>query len=200
MVLGIDASRANKKERTGVEWYSYFLIQEFKKIIPQDIQVVLYSPDPLREDLLPLPANWQVKILKWSFKFWTLLRFSWEMLFHKPDVLFVPSHIIPFFPPNRSFTTIHDIGFKRFPESYSGPERRLQDFGVRRALSCAQTIFTPSEFTKNELLDVYKKLANPKKIIKTPLSHPTLTVATATVSVGCDKGVLMIFFGFANFL
>ncbi|MBU1179812.1 glycosyltransferase family 4 protein [Patescibacteria group bacterium] len=156
MIIGIDASRANKKEKTGVEWYSYFLIQEFKKIIPQDIQVILYSPAPLREDLLPLPPNWQVKILHWPFRFWTLIRFSWEMLWHKPDILFVPSHIIPFFPPKRTFTTIHDIGFRRFPEHYSWLQRKLLNFGAKSAKKHAKTILTISEFTKNELIDVYK--------------------------------------------
>ena len=32
MIIGIDASRANESERTGTEWYSYHLIQEFKKL------------------------------------------------------------------------------------------------------------------------------------------------------------------------
>ncbi|MFC1612506.1 glycosyltransferase family 4 protein [Patescibacteria group bacterium] len=156
MMLGIDASRANKKKRTGVEWYSYFLIQKFKKLIPQDVDVILYSPSPLKKDLLPLPPNWKVKILNWPLgRFWTLLRFSWEMLQNKPDRLFVPSHIIPFFAPKKTFTTIHDIGFKRFPESYSWLQRLLQNFGTKRALSRAQTIFVPSEFTKKELKEVY---------------------------------------------
>ena len=177
MILGIDASRANKEKKTGVEWYSYFLIQEFKKIIPQNIQVVLYSPTPLRKDLLPLPSNWKVKILKWPpRKLWTIFRFSWEMLWHRPNILFVPSHIIPFFAPKKTFTTIHDIGFKKFPEVYSSFNRWLQDFGTRRALTHASKIFTPSQFTKTQLLTTYKTLCAKSNlahsnIIITPLSY-----------------------------
>ena len=32
MLIGIDASRANLVRKTGVEWYSYHLINELKKI------------------------------------------------------------------------------------------------------------------------------------------------------------------------
>ncbi|MBU4421572.1 glycosyltransferase family 4 protein, partial [Patescibacteria group bacterium] len=190
--IGIDASRANKKEKTGVEWYSYFLIQEFKKIIPQNTRVILYSPAPLCEDLLPLPANWQVKVLRWPFRFWTLIRFSWEMLWHKPDILFVPSHIIPFFPPKWTFTTIHDIGFKRFPKSYNGLDRCLQNFGVWRALKKCEKIFTPSEFTKKELMDVYS--FPEKNIISIHLAHnvqsPTLNIEEVLEKYGIKKPYL----------
>lgn len=167
MSIGIDASRANKEKRTGVEWYSYFLIQEFKRIVPADTQVILYSPTPLRDDLLPLPQNWEVRILRWPFaRFWTIFRFSWEMLWRKPDALFVPSHIIPFFSPKRTFTTIHDIGFKRFPECYSWLGRCLQNFGTKRALHKAKKILTPSQFTKQELIKIYN--APEQKIIPIP--------------------------------
>ncbi|MFA5133697.1 MAG: glycosyltransferase family 1 protein [Patescibacteria group bacterium] len=176
MILGIDASRANKPERTGVEWYSYFLIQEFKKMVPSDITVRLYAQEEIGSDLLPLPKNWEVKILKWPFRFWTIFRFSLEMLLHKPDKLFVPANIIPFFAPKETFTTIHDIGFKRFPECYGAAENRLQDFGVKRAIKKALIIFSPSGFTKQELNEVYR--APEKKIIVTPLGFSKPSKAT----------------------
>ena len=43
MKIGIDVSRANHEQKTGVEWYAFHLVQELKKIIPEEIQVVLYS-------------------------------------------------------------------------------------------------------------------------------------------------------------
>lgn len=150
-VLAIDASRANKIKRTGVEWYSYFLIQEAKKIIPADIKVILYLQNELLPDMLPLPDNWQVKILRWPWRFWTFFRLSYEMLRAKPDILFVPSNIIPFFAPKKTFTTIHDIGFKHFAQSYAFMERILQNWGLRRAIKKTEKIFVPSEFTKSEL-------------------------------------------------
>src|SRR3989344_9478417 len=46
MILGIDASRANVMQKTGVEWYAWRIIQEFKNIIPADVRVILYSREP----------------------------------------------------------------------------------------------------------------------------------------------------------
>ncbi len=192
MIVAIDASRANKKERTGVEWYSYFLIQEFKKLVPADAQ-----SEPLA-DLLSLPSNWEIKILRWPFRFWTIFRLSWEMLWHKPDIFFSPANILPFFTPEKTFTTIHDIGFKRFPECYSAGERWLQNFGTRRALKrlntplrpssaqgsgraqqgfAGQAIFVPSEFTKKELVEIYG--VPPKKLSAIPLGCHAESSATA---------------------
>src|SRR3989344_7304771 len=37
MTIGIDASRANRENKTGVEWYSYHLIQELKKMTSSDV-------------------------------------------------------------------------------------------------------------------------------------------------------------------
>ena len=32
MVIGIDASRANRKNKTGTEWYSFYLIKNLAEI------------------------------------------------------------------------------------------------------------------------------------------------------------------------
>jgi glycosyltransferase involved in cell wall biosynthesis len=37
MIIGIDASRVNKPNKTGTEWYSWYLIEEFKKMTSPDV-------------------------------------------------------------------------------------------------------------------------------------------------------------------
>ncbi|GAI16502.1 unnamed protein product, partial [marine sediment metagenome] len=60
MIIGIDASRANRKQKTGIEWYSYYLIQELKKIpVRQGDKFILYSFDRLKSGLENLPEGWQ---------------------------------------------------------------------------------------------------------------------------------------------
>ena len=175
--IGIDASRANRAEKTGVEWYAYYLIQELKKIIPPEYRVILYSAESLVGGLAELPPNWESKIvgglniLFWkrakNVLLWTQLGLSWEMLRCPPDILFVPSHAIPFIHPKRTYTTIHDVGFRVFPEVYHILPLIYHRFTTRFAVWRATKIFTPSEFTKSELVKYYK--ADPKKIIVTPL-------------------------------
>ena len=63
MIIGIDASRANHTEKTGVEVYAFHIIQELKKSIPSTVRVILYSREPLVGELAVLPENWQSKVL-----------------------------------------------------------------------------------------------------------------------------------------
>lgn len=175
MTIGIDASRANLERKTGVEFYSYFLIQELKKIISEPYKVILYSPEPLCGELANLPPNWEWRyvrspiILPFRGKrpfLWTQFGLSLEMLRRPPDVLFVPSHALPFICPKNSYVTIHDIGFDRYPASYHWLARLYHRLVTRFAVWQAKKIITISEFTKKELIDVYR--ASPEKIVAIP--------------------------------
>ena len=99
MKIAIDASRANRKNRTGVEWYSYHLIQELKKLVSGDTKLLLYTGEKLTDGLEDCPDGVIEKVLSWPPKYlWTQLRLWLELVLHAPDVLFVPAHTIPFLP------------------------------------------------------------------------------------------------------
>ena len=186
MLIGIDASRANRDFKGGTEWYSYYLIKELAKIDSTN-QYVLYSDKPLTDDLAEIinhHNNFKAKVLNWPLVYlWTQIRLSLEMLFHPPDILFVPAHTLPIIHPKKSIVSIHDIGFARLKELYSsdkiGPSQgftsKILDFlaklftggkfhsnvldyhswSTRFALKHARKIIAVSEFTKHELLEVY---------------------------------------------
>lgn len=138
MIIGIDASRANKKRKTGTEWYSYYLIKYLSKIDRKN-KYILYTNKPLRGGLADLTKedisvddheekpkfrkgfqilkspynNFKAEILNWPFTyFWTLGRLSLEMIIKKPDVLFVPAHGIPLIRPKNTINTVHDVAFE----------------------------------------------------------------------------------------
>ena len=152
MKIGIDASRANNLQKTGVEWYAFYLLQELKKIIPENVEVILYSTEKLQGELANLPKNWKNKVLSWPPKrLWTQIRLSLEMLFHRPDVLFVPAHVFPIIHPKKTVMTIHDIAALDFPDSYNAFEKWYSLFSSKQALQKLWKIITPSIFTKQEL-------------------------------------------------
>ncbi len=109
MILGIDASQANRKTRSGTEWYAWHIIQQFKKLLGdrKDLRVRLYIRDSLRSDLANnLPVNFEVRVLKWRLRyFWGQVRLSIEMLLHPPDILFCPAHTLPFICPKTGSTS-----------------------------------------------------------------------------------------------
>lgn len=184
MIISIDASRANKDNKTGTEWYSYYVIEELKKIKGKEgIKFVLYGNTPLKGDLGKMPPPpyqggeeegrgegvnlvWQEKILGWPPKYlWTQIRLWWELLINPPDVLFVPAHTIPFLPIRRKtkiIVTVHDVGFKRFPELYKKIQFWYHDLTMRKIKSRADVIITISQFSKEEMIDLYD--VKPEKI------------------------------------
>jgi len=171
MVIGIDASRANQKQKTGVEWYSYYLIEELKKIPlkPQE-KIILYSPHKLKGKLGILPLGWEEKVLSWPFVYlWTQVRLAGEMLFHPPDLLFVPSSYFPFLLPRKKVVTVHDLGFKHFPRAYNFFQRFYYFWTHFWSIRLADQIIVPSKFTKK---DIQKEFGvNQKKIKVVPLGY-----------------------------
>jgi glycosyltransferase involved in cell wall biosynthesis len=166
MTLGIDISRLASTQKTGVEWYVYFLLRELRDIIPADVEVRLYTLDAPVIDF-DLPSNFVMHQLQWKpRRLWTQLRLSYEMFVRPPDVLFVPSHVIPLVHPKRTVTTIHDIAAIRFPQAYNTFERWYSLYAARQAMKLP-AVLTPSEFTKQELLDEIGGLAD--TITVTPL-------------------------------
>lgn len=154
MLIGIDASRANEAQKTGVGWYAWFLIQELKKLkINEPVSFVLYTREPLRGELANLPENWSVKVLKWRpGRLWTQVRLSWEMLWRAPDVLFVPAHVFPIIHPKKTVMTIHDVAALKFPKSYNWFERWYSVWSARYAVRKLWKIIVPSESVKSELI------------------------------------------------
>ncbi len=156
MKIGIDVSRANHEQKTGVEWYAFHLVQELKKIIPEEIQVVLYSDTKLVGELADLPVNWESKVLSWPPKrLWTQLRLGWEMLVNAPDILFIPAHVFPIIHPKKTVMTVHDIAAKRFPDSYNWFEQWYSLWSAKKAVNNLWKVIVPSEFTKQELVSVF---------------------------------------------
>lgn len=116
MTIGIDASRANKRHKTGTEWYSFYVIKNLAEIDSNN-KYILYTADFPSDELQEIirnHPNFSIKFLRWPFRFfWTLGRLSLEMMFRAPDLLFVPAHTLPLIKPRKTVTTIHDIAFMR---------------------------------------------------------------------------------------
>ncbi|MFA5129778.1 MAG: glycosyltransferase family 1 protein [Patescibacteria group bacterium] len=169
MLIGIDASRANKAQKTGVEWYSFHLIQELKKLTVGDKhQWVLYSREPLRGDLAKLPENWYEVRAKWPPKYlWTRIRMSWELWRRPPDVFFEPAHILAPFHPEHSVVTVHDVGFRRMPQFYKKRQIIIHERGTKSLVREKNVrIIVPSEFSGRELVELYH--ADASRIAITP--------------------------------
>ncbi|OQA35368.1 MAG: Mannosylfructose-phosphate synthase [Parcubacteria group bacterium ADurb.Bin326] len=160
MIIGIDASRANKPNKTGTEWYSWHIIEQLKQIADKGDKFLLYANSVLTGGLEKLPDNFVEKDLKWPPKYlWTQIRLWWELWRNPPDVLLVPAHTIPFLPlpkKTRIMVTVHDVGFKRSPQLYKPIQVWYHDLTMRRIKGRADVIITISEFSKQEIIELYQ--------------------------------------------
>lgn len=169
MLIGIEASRANKPAKTGVEWYAWHVIQELKRLTPGDKNSwILYTNAILQGGLEALPENWYEVRAKWPFPFgWTQFRLAWEMIHRPTDVLFVPGSTMPRIVPKKTVVTIHDMGFHHLPKLYKKRQVHIHEIAVREAVKRATRIITVSEFTGRDLVQSYG--ADPSRIAITPL-------------------------------
>ena len=171
IIYGVDASAANKPQKTGVEWYAYNLIQAMKKqALQNNERVFLYAPGPLAGALGELPAGFEEKVLRWPLRRgWLQGRLSYEMWRRPPQVLFIPGQGLPRkLPAGGTINTVHDVAFRRFPNLYSPEEVRHLEKVTVEAVARANYILTPSMATRDDLREFYG--AEPGKLAVTPLA------------------------------
>ncbi|OGI25375.1 MAG: hypothetical protein A3J76_01960 [Candidatus Moranbacteria bacterium RBG_13_45_13] len=154
-MIGIDASRAFQKNKTGIEEYSYQVIKHLRDKL-DNRQVILYCNPAInaRPDF-ELPKNWKIKFLRAPI-FWTQARLSLEMIFHPVDILFVPAHTVPIIHPRNTVVTIHGLEYEFCPKAYSFWQRIYMRFVIKNSCRWAEKIIAVSENTKRDLMKLYK--------------------------------------------
>ncbi|OQA53188.1 MAG: Mannosylfructose-phosphate synthase [candidate division WS2 bacterium ADurb.Bin280] len=152
-VIGIDASRSNTAQRTGTEYYSYEIIKQMISLKRESVELRLYSKTPL--DYVDKNQKGVSNRVMSFPKLWSQIRLSFEILRNPPDVLFVPAHTIPVFHGKKTVITLHDVGFKYYPELYTPLERIYHDWCMRFSVKHANQIIAISEATKKDLIKLY---------------------------------------------
>jgi glycosyltransferase involved in cell wall biosynthesis len=182
LTIGIDASRTLPAQRTGTEQYSVALI---RALMAQETphRWRLYAPGPPPIDLLPLPPRWEWRALPFP-RLWTHLRLSWEMLRNRPDVLFVPAHVVPAIHPRATVVTVHDLGYLHFPDAHPALSRRYLDLSTRWSVRAARRVIAVSAATRDDLvamlgvpaskITVVHHGVHPVECLPEPAMHATL--------------------------
>ncbi|MCE5259179.1 MAG: glycosyltransferase family 4 protein [Chloroflexi bacterium] len=179
MLIGIDASRAVLPQRTGTENYALYLTRallemgsahHFRLYFNQAPPVGLFIPsDRIELCIMPWP------------RLWTHIRLGWETARHPPDVLFVPSHVLPALYRGRSVVTVHDLGYIYYPEAHTAFQRWYLGWSTRSNARRAYIVIADSEATSLDLQRVY---GIPKD--KVSVAYP----AGSSVTMVTDNAVL----------
>lgn len=154
MRIGIDASRAVREQPTGTEHYSRQLIRhllELEAAEPGGREYVLYAGQRPQPGLVPGGARAEVKVMPFP-RLWTHVRLSLEMALHRPDVLFIPAHVVPLVHPRASVATVHDLGHIYHPEAYPAPTLKYLTWSTRHNVRAAAHLLADSEATKADIV------------------------------------------------
>ncbi|MBX2998303.1 MAG: glycosyltransferase family 4 protein [Caldilineaceae bacterium] len=160
LIIGIDASRALTAQVTGTERYSLEIIRHLLRL-PEAAthRWRLYTPIPaeLSHFGIKPSVNVEIRVLP-ALRLWTHRALGWEVARHPPDVLFVPAHVIPLLPPPLlppSVVTIHDLGYRHFPDAHTHSQRLYLDGSTRWSTLSAQRIIAVSHCTADDLMRFY---------------------------------------------
>lgn len=157
-VVGIDASRAISCAPTGTEAYSTRLIRATIAEFDPAHTLRLYLRDPASELFTGEGASGprvERRIIPFP-RLWTHVRLSWEMLRHPPDLLFVPAHVLPLCRPRRTLVTVHDLGFRAFPQAHPPRQRRYLAWSTRWNARVATHILADSRATRDAIVEAYR--------------------------------------------
>lgn len=153
MRLAIDASRCTVPRITGTENYAIQLIRALIRLNTEH-HITLYFRDPPRPDLFPASPLVEQRVIPFRHA-WTHLRFAVELWRDKPDVTFVPAHTLPLVFPGRAIVTVHDVGFKYFPQAHPLRQRLYLDWTTRYSAARARVILADSQATADDLHKFY---------------------------------------------
>lgn len=159
MLIGIDASRAFLPAPTGTETYSREIISALLKAkTPHTFRLYARTPPDRGQEV---GEGSELRIIPFP-RLWTHFRLSAEIIANPVDALFVPSHVIPLFHPRRTVVTVHDLGFKHFPQTHRTADRIYLDYSTRWNVLTASVVIVDSESTLKDLVRIYR--TNPAKI------------------------------------
>jgi glycosyltransferase involved in cell wall biosynthesis len=170
MKIGIEAHNL-EGQRTGVGRYLINILQQWSKFdLPADLKFILYFKKEIPD--LDLPNSFEKKLLHSnSNAFFIHYLLPKAAKKDKVDILFCPGYLGPILYQGKIALTLHDIIYQARPDLYNWPsfwdKILLKEFS-RISAKKAKIIFTPSEFSKKEILKHYQVAAD--KVFVTPLA------------------------------
>jgi len=152
MLLALDASPAVRPNPSGTEVYAREIITHLAstnrghtmRLYANTVSPPPWSPANVEWRLLPFP------------RLWTHWRFRRALRAEQPDVVFVPSHVLPLFLDLPAVVTIHDVGHRHVPSSYRPSAWLYLEWMTRSIARRAARLIAVSQATADDLGRFYR--------------------------------------------
>lgn len=159
MKIAIQAADLDHQRIDGTRVYLKELLKRFGQI-DSETDFFLYHKNTFNSALAPPTfENYFIKQCPFPFA-WMQTRFAWELFRKVPDKLFLPIQAAPFFVSRVTevTATIHDLAFKKYPETFPKTDLLKLNFLLNVAVKRADKLIAVSQSTKNDLLQFFPNL------------------------------------------
>ena len=113
-------------------------------------------------------------------RLWSQVRLPVALTAERPNLLFVPGHVVPFAWPGKSVTVVHDLAFERHPEAYSLADRAYLRLTTRWAVARCKLLIAVSETTKEDLVERYEVAPERVRVVPLGIAPPAVEPAPAS--------------------
>ncbi|MDO8566203.1 MAG: glycosyltransferase family 1 protein [Candidatus Moranbacteria bacterium] len=159
MRIAVQASDLDNARIDGTRVYLKELLNRFGKFSPE-AEFLLYHQNEFNPELAPWTfANYRIKKCPFPWA-WMQTRFAWELYRQRPEKLFLPIQAAPLFVPKtiEVTATIHDLAFKRYPETFPKKHLLKLNFLLDVVVRRANKLIAVSQSTKDDLLEFFPNL------------------------------------------
>ena len=177
--IAVDVNPATRAVVTGTEVFTREVASRLPGMAPE-LRWRFFASRPrahLGVDVVVLPFR----------RLWSQLRLPLHLASERPDLLFVPGHVIPFAWPGKVLAVVHDLAFERHPDAYQVADRAYLRLSTRWAVSRSRLLIAISESTKHDLVDMYG--VAPERIRVVPLGISAPAVPPAPLSRLTELGL-----------
>ena len=151
MIIAIDGTPAIRERPTGTEIYARAVIEALAATNPGHIMVVYANAvDP--PAWLPASVHWRGIPFP---RLWTHYKLGRTLRRERPDVLFVPSHVLPVGLRLPNAVTIHDVGHRYERKAYSRAAWLYLELTTRYMTRRASRLIAVSQSTAHDLQRFY---------------------------------------------
>ena len=171
VTIAVDVNPSTRAVVTGTESYTREVSSRLPAAAPE-LSWRFFASRPgadLGVDVMVIPFP----------RLWSQVRLPFALARDRPDLLFVPGHVVPFAWPGPVVTVVHDLAFERHPDAYSVADRAYLQMTTRWAVARCRLLIAVSQSTKDDLVELYG--VKPERVRVVPLGIAP-TVATAAPS------------------
>jgi glycosyltransferase involved in cell wall biosynthesis len=165
--IAVDVNPATRPVVTGTEAFTREVGSRLPSAAPE-MNWRFFASRPkanLGMDVMVLPLS----------RLWSQVRLPLALAAERPDLLFVPGHVIPFAWPGSVLTVVHDLAFERHPDAYDLADRAYLQLSTRWAVTRCRLLVAVSESTRDDLVDLYRVRRDRIRVVPLGINRPSVT-------------------------